>query len=229
MKRERQDGAFFRRSELSASDWHKDLLISWLFRTSARMQTSLDLCFMKFGMTLQEAIVLLRCVQAGTISPGRLASVLGKDKAKITRFIDRLDTSRLVTRDVLRRDRRFSIIKPTGKGRQLARELVVVFNRIRKELFTGIVESDVRCLERMLPQLFGNASRIGSQHKRETRGRRRRIGTQRSEAKRTESQMLQSDQSALASSLNANGRKDLLEESAAFQEFKEEGEGLIAR
>jgi hypothetical protein len=41
--------------------------------------------------------------------------------------------------------------------------------------------------------------------------------------------MLQSDQSALASSLNANGRKDLLEESAAFQEFKEEGEGLIAR
>src|ERR1700756_2352456 len=119
MKRERQDGVFFRRSELSASDWHKDLLISWLFRTSSRMQTSLDFCFMKFGMTLQEAIVLLRCVQAATISPGRLASVLGKDKGKITRFIDRLDTSRLVTRDVLRRDRRSSIIKPTGKGKQL--------------------------------------------------------------------------------------------------------------
>jgi len=229
MKRERQDGVLFRRSELSASDWHKDLLISWLFRTSSRMQTSLDSCFMKFGMTLQEAIVLLCCVQAGTISPGRLASVLGKDKGKITRFIDRLDTSRLVTRDVLRRDRRFSIIKPTGKGRQLARELVVVFKRIRKELFTGIVASDVRCLERMLPQLFGNASRIGSQHKRETGGRRRRIGTQRSEAKRTESPMLQSDQSALASSLNAKGRKDLLEESTAFQEFKEEGEGLIVK
>lgn len=69
---------------LSAPEWRKDLLISWLFRTSIKLQTSLDRRFLRFGMTLQEASVLLRCVQAGKVTPGRLAAILGRDKGKIT-------------------------------------------------------------------------------------------------------------------------------------------------
>src|ERR1700687_2550580 len=76
---------------MSAPEWRKDLLISWLFRTSIKVQTALDRRFLRLGMTLQEASVLLRCVQAGKVTPGRLAAVLGRDKGKITRFIDRLE------------------------------------------------------------------------------------------------------------------------------------------
>jgi len=163
---------------MSAPEWRKDLLISWLFRTSIKLQTALDRRFLRFGMTLQEASVLLRCVQAGKVTPGRLAAILGRDKGKITRFIDRLEASRLVTREIDQRDRRFSVIKPTGKGKHVAADLASVFDSIRKELFLGMLESDVRRLGQMLPQLHENAKQIGSRKERDGM-RRGRIGIQR--------------------------------------------------
>lgn len=148
---------------LGAQEWRKDLLVSWLFRTCIRLQTSLDRCFLRFGMTVQEASVLLRCVEALRITPGQLAIALGRDKGKITRFVDRLESSRLLRRDIDRRDRRFSILKPTAKGKRVARDLASVFDNIRKELFVGMLESDVRRLGKVLPQLHKNALQIGSE------------------------------------------------------------------
>lgn len=117
---------------LRCQEWRKDLLTSWLFQTCIKLQTSLDRRFLRFGMTVQEANVLLRCVEARTVTPGKLAIALGRDKGKITRFVDRLESSRLLTRDIDQRDRRFSILKPTAKGKQVARALVSVFDSIRK-------------------------------------------------------------------------------------------------
>src|SRR6202163_4756533 len=78
---------------LRGQEWRKDLLTSWLFQTCIKLQTSLDRRFLRFGMTVQEASVLLRCVEAQKISPGELSTVLGRDKGMITRFIDRLEAS----------------------------------------------------------------------------------------------------------------------------------------
>jgi DNA-binding MarR family transcriptional regulator len=130
-------------------------------------------------MTVQEANVLLCCVQARRITPGQLAIALGRDKGKITRFVDRLESSHLLTRDFDPRDRRFSILKPTTKGKHVARALVSVFDTVRKELFAGILESDVRRLGRMLPQLHKNAGHVGSWHKCEVLRARNRIGSHR--------------------------------------------------
>jgi hypothetical protein len=85
---------------LRGQEWRKDLLMSWLFQTCTRLQTSLDRRFLRLGMTVQEASVLLRCVEARKVTPGQLAIVLGRDKGKITRFVDRLESSRLLTRDI---------------------------------------------------------------------------------------------------------------------------------
>ena len=150
---------------LRGQEWRKDLLTSWLFQTCIKLQTSLDRRFRRFGMTVQEASVLLRCVEARRITPGQLAIALGRDKGKITRFVDRLESSRLLTRDIDPRDRRFSILKPTAKGKQLARAMASVFDSIRKELFVGISESDVVRLGKMLPQLHKNAVHVGSRHR----------------------------------------------------------------
>jgi DNA-binding MarR family transcriptional regulator len=163
---------------LRGQEWRKDLLTSWLFQTCIKLQTSLDRRFLRFGMTVQEASVLLRCVEVLRIAPGQLAIALGRDKGKITRFVDRLESSRLVTRDIDPRDRRFSILKPTAKGKQVARALVSVFDSIRKELFAGILESDVRRLGKMLPQLHKNAVHVGSRHKCDVVRGRKRIGSQ---------------------------------------------------
>jgi DNA-binding MarR family transcriptional regulator len=162
---------------LRGQEWRKDLLTSWLFQTCIRLQTSLDRRFLRFGMTAQEASVLLRCVEARRATPGQLAIALGRDKGKITRFVDRLEARRLLTRDIDERDRRFSILKPTAKGKQVARALVSVFDSIRKELFAGILESDVRRLCKMLPQLHKNALYVGSRHEGDAVRRRERIGS----------------------------------------------------
>jgi DNA-binding MarR family transcriptional regulator len=162
---------------LRGQEWRKDLLTSWLFQTCIKLQTSLDRRFLRFGMTVQEANVLLRCVESRRITPGQLAVALGRDKGKITRFVDRLESSRLLTRDIDRRDRRFSILKPTAKGKQVARDLASVFDSIRKELFVGILESDVLRLGKMLPQLHKNAVHVGSRHTCEVVRGRKRIGS----------------------------------------------------
>jgi DNA-binding MarR family transcriptional regulator len=128
-------------------------------------------------MTVQEASVLLRCVEARGITPGRLAIALGRDKGKITRFVDRLESSRLLTRDIDPRDRRFSILKPTAKGKQVAQGLGSLFDSIREELFAGILESDVLRLGKMLPQMHKNAVRIGSGQKCDAPRVRKRIGS----------------------------------------------------
>jgi DNA-binding MarR family transcriptional regulator len=161
---------------LRGQEWRKDLLTSWLFQTCIKLQTSLDRRFLRFGMTGQEASVLLRCVEARRITPGQLAIALGRDKGKVTRFVDRLESSLLLTRDIDRRDRRFSILKPTAKGKQIARVLASVFDNIRKELFAGILESDVLRLGKMLPQLHKNAVHVGSRHKCDVVRGRKRIG-----------------------------------------------------
>jgi DNA-binding MarR family transcriptional regulator len=156
---------------LSAQKWRQDLLVSWLFQTCIRLRTSLDRRFLSFGLTLQEASALIRCVEARRITPGRLAVILGRDKGNITRLIDRLDSSGLLTRDIDRCDRRVSILRPTAKGKRVARDLASVFDKIRKELFTGILESDVGRLSQTLSRLHKNAARIGAQ-----RRVRRRVG-----------------------------------------------------
>ena len=71
----------------------------------------------------------------------------------VTRFIDRLEASRLVKREVNRRGLRSSVITPTAKGKQVARELAVVFDSVRMELFAGVKESDVRLLNGILPRM----------------------------------------------------------------------------
>jgi MarR family transcriptional regulator for hemolysin len=162
---------------LTAREWRKDLLVSWIFQTCIRLQTSMDRRFLKYGLTQQEASVLLRCVETRRITSGKLAVALGRDKGKITRFVDRLEVGGLVMRDTDRRDRRCSVLKPTAKGKKMARELFCVFDSIRKELFVGIGENDVRRVSGMLSELHKNAARIGTRQRRETVGRRRRIGT----------------------------------------------------
>jgi DNA-binding MarR family transcriptional regulator len=151
---------------LNARQWQKDVLLSWLFQTCIRLQSSLDRRFLRFGITVQEARVLLRCVESRSITPGRLAVLLERDKGAITRYTNRLQSSHLPMRVINQRDRRVPLLRPTAEGKRMARDLVVVFNKIREELFAGIVGSDVQRHIMLLAQLYKNAVRIGCQKKR---------------------------------------------------------------
>jgi DNA-binding MarR family transcriptional regulator len=148
------------RKYASVREWQAELSISRLFRTSIRLQTAFDRCFSQFGMTAQEAAVLVHCAEEGEISAGKLAKVMGRDKGKITRFVDRLETSGFLTRKSDPRDHRLLIIKATNKGRRFAPDLKARFEEVRGQFFEGVLNVDIDRLENLLSQLHANAERL---------------------------------------------------------------------
>jgi DNA-binding MarR family transcriptional regulator len=144
----------------SIREWQAELSISRLFRTSIRLQTAFDRCFSQFGMTAQEAAVLLHCAEEGETSAGKLATAMGRDKGKITRFVDRLETGGFLTRKNDPRDHRLLIIKATSKGRRVVPHLKMRFEEVRSQFFEGVLNVDIDKLETVLSQLHANAERL---------------------------------------------------------------------
>jgi DNA-binding MarR family transcriptional regulator len=141
-------------------EWQAELSISRLFRTSIRLQTAFDRCFSQFGMTAQEAAVLMHCAEEGETSAGKLARAMGRDKGKITRFVDRLETSGFLTRKSDPRDHRLSIIRATNRGRRVVPHLKMRFEEVRSQFFEGVLNVDIDRLETVLSQLHANAERL---------------------------------------------------------------------
>lgn len=139
---------------------HAELSISRLFRTSIRLQTAFDRCFSQYGMTAQDAAVLLHCAEEGEITAGKLARTMGRDKGKITRFVDRLEASGFLTRRSNPRDHRLSIIRATNRGRRVVPHLRIRFEEVRSQFFAGVLKVDIGKLETVLSQLHANADRL---------------------------------------------------------------------
>jgi MarR family transcriptional regulator for hemolysin len=141
-------------------EWQAELSISRLFRTSIRLQTAFDRCFSKFGMTAQEAAVLVHCADERETSAGRLAKAMGRDKGKITRFVDRLEDGGFITRRSDPQDHRLLIIKATNRGRRVVPQLKIRFEEVRSQFFEGVQNVDIDKLETVLSQLHANAERL---------------------------------------------------------------------
>lgn len=137
-------------------EWHQELLVSWLFQTCIRLQTSWDRHFAQLGLSWQEANIMLTCVKSREITSGRLAIMVARDKGKITAYIDRLEAKHLVRRYIGSQDQRVSIIRPTANGKRIAAMAESIFQRLRGELFAGIIDSDIHRLSRVLPRMHQN-------------------------------------------------------------------------
>jgi DNA-binding MarR family transcriptional regulator len=135
-------------------------MISLLIRTSIKLQTTFDRHFAEFGITAQEAAVLVRCVDAGEISAGKLAQAMGRDKGKITRFVSRLEASRFLTRRSSPKDHRLLIIKATRRGTRMAPRLRMVFGELREQFLEEILTEDIDQMGAVLSQLYENVGRL---------------------------------------------------------------------
>jgi DNA-binding MarR family transcriptional regulator len=144
----------------SLREWRGEDLISLLIRTSIKLQTTFDRRFAEFGITAQEAAVLVRCVEAGEISAGKLAQAMGRDKGKITRFVSRLEASRFLTRTSNPKDHRLLIIKATRRGTRMAPRLRMIFEELREQFFSAILTQDIDQMGAVLSQLYENAGRL---------------------------------------------------------------------
>ena len=96
---------------------------------------------------------------------GKLADSLGKDKGQISRIVNSLVAAGLVSRDVDRRDRRCSVIIPTGKGKKKAEELGLILRNARTRIFSGLDGAELVPLEILLSKLQANARLIRGKEK----------------------------------------------------------------
>jgi DNA-binding MarR family transcriptional regulator len=120
-------------------EWQAESSISILFRTSIRLQSALDRCFSQFGVTAQEAAVLLRCAEQGEPSAGKLARAIRRDKATITRFVKKLEAHGFLCRKNYARDHGLSIIKTTNRGTRVAPDLKARFEEVWDQFFEGVL------------------------------------------------------------------------------------------
>ena len=149
----------------SAKEGEKEFFLSMLFRTCIKLQTTFDGYFVRYGMTAQEAAVLVRCSEAVETSPGRLALSLGRDKGKVSRFLQRLEARGLITRKVSWRDHRSVVLKATSRARRIAPGLILTFENIRSQLFAEISVSDVERMGLVLSTVLRNAEKMSSDTK----------------------------------------------------------------
>jgi len=143
-----------------SGQWPQELLLSLLVRLSIRLQKALDLRFKPLGITAQEAALLLYCAEAGETSPGRIAASMGRDKGKITRFVDRLESAKLLSRLRSARDRRVFVIKVTKRAATLAPRLKIIFEETRAELFDEIPDGELARLGAAIAQMYSNAGQL---------------------------------------------------------------------
>ena len=104
--------------------------------------------------------MLVHCAEAKDLSAGKLAQAMGRDKGKITRFVDRLEADGFVRRVANPRDHRLLIIKPTVRGQRAVPELKRTFEQIREEILAGVQSEDLIRLGLVLTALHENAGRL---------------------------------------------------------------------
>jgi DNA-binding MarR family transcriptional regulator len=146
---------------VGVEEWRGAALVSLLLRTSIKLQNTFDRSFLKFGLTAQEAAMLIHCADVGEISGRELAQAMGRDKSKITRFVDRLEAHRYLTKRTAENDRRRLIIRLTKRGSRIAPQLKELCEDVRKQFFSEVLNDDIERLETVLSRLCANAAHLG--------------------------------------------------------------------
>lgn len=120
--------------------------------------TALDRRFAQFGVTTQQAALLIHAAAEPT-SPSKLAEALGTDTAGTTRLLDRLEAKGLLRRQRHTGDRRAIVIEVTEEGRALLPLLPPVFGQVNTQLFAGFTAEEIEHLTATWQRMLANLRR----------------------------------------------------------------------
>lgn len=127
---------------------------SLLHRTARELNTVVERRLAPFGITAQQAALLLSSRTAN--SPARLAATLGNDTAGMTRLLDRMEDKGLLRRVRHPDDRRSVLIELTEPGRALLPCSARVFGSVTRQLLTGFSDHELRQVTAMLQRMLSN-------------------------------------------------------------------------
>lgn len=107
-------------------------------------------------LTPEQWIVLARLWQRDGRTVSELSESTLRDKPTMSRILDSMERSGLVTRVVDRTDARSRIISLTREGKALRKKLVPVAKTLVQRLEAGVPEEDLLITRRTLRRLFEN-------------------------------------------------------------------------
>jgi DNA-binding HxlR family transcriptional regulator len=87
-------------------------------------------------------ITLFALDEQGSLRPGQLQELTGLSSGGVSKLLDRLQDSGLITREygVLEGDRRGSVVKLTAKGRRTSRKMVAAIERSQHDMRVMVKE-----------------------------------------------------------------------------------------
>jgi MarR family transcriptional regulator, organic hydroperoxide resistance regulator len=110
-----------------------------------------------FELTAEHWGVMINLSENKTANQTDLCKCLGKDKTKITRVIDQMESEGLVKRSFDSKDRRNKLVSLTAKGNKIREKLVpVVKENILDEATKNFTSKELADLKKLLNKLHDN-------------------------------------------------------------------------
>jgi len=118
--------------------------------------------FREFGLTdVQFNVMMLLAHQSGTeegLSQAQLSDMMLVNRANITSLVDRMEKAGLVCRTAAAGDRRYNIIKMTGRGKKLFAKVEPLYAKRVQEVMSVLKGAEQKKLIAMLEEIRGKLS-----------------------------------------------------------------------
>ena len=139
---------------------HEALLNTYY--TASRLRKTASDFLRPFGLTdVQFNLMMLLKHQSGPgggLNQAQISHMMLVNRANITSLVDRMEKADLVTRTAAPSDRRYNIIKLTGRGKELLAEIEPLYADEVKRIMAALVEAEQKELIVMLEKIRGNIS-----------------------------------------------------------------------
>jgi DNA-binding MarR family transcriptional regulator len=111
----------------------------------------------RFDATPSQFKILMVLAEVDRLGQGQLAELVGIDPRNCVPIVDSLVERDLLSREIDETDRRRRVLRLTGKGRRLARELESVNAKIETDLLSSLTPKENAALRRMLTIIIAAA------------------------------------------------------------------------
>jgi MarR family transcriptional regulator for hemolysin len=125
-------------------------------RTYSKMQNLFLKELKKYGITLEQWVLLAQLSEKEGISPTDLSLVSLRDKPYTTRLIDRLAENGLIFKEESKVDKRSLLIYLTQQGAEIKKEIIPLADKINEWLVENMDEQEVKSLKVLLHRMHSN-------------------------------------------------------------------------
>lgn len=125
-------------------------------RTYSKMKNLFLKELKKYGITLEQWVLLAQLSEKEGISPTDLSLVSLRDKPYTTRLIDRLAENGLIFKEESKVDKRSLLIYLTQQGEEIKKEIIPLADKINEWLVENMDEQEVKSLKVLLHRMHSN-------------------------------------------------------------------------